>query len=89
MHLKTEHITELLTEIYRRFSVAVPVVKGYHISAGFLWEKVDALMTDSASKNLKIEGMIATSLESDHEPVHLLCKSGTVEKLDASNLNFL
>ena len=33
--------------------------------------------------------MIATSLKSDHEPVHLLCKSHTVEKLYASNLNVL
>ena len=46
-------------------------------------------MTDAASKNLEIEGMITTSLESDHEPVHLLCKKHTVEKLDASNLNVL
>ena len=39
-------------------------------------------MTDAASENLKIEGMIATSLQYNHEPVHL-------EKLDASNLNAL
>ena len=50
---------------------------------------MDALLTDAASRNLKIEGMIVTSLESDHEPVHLLCKSYSVEKLDASNLNVL
>ena len=33
------------------------------ISAGSLWEKTDALMTNAVSKNLKIKGMIATSLE--------------------------
>ena len=46
-------------------------------------------MTDALSKNLKIEGMIATFLESDHETIHLLRKSHTVKKLDASNLNVL
>ena len=39
-------------------------------------------MTGAASKNLEIEGIIATSSEYGHEPV-------TVEKLDASNLNVL
>ena len=46
-------------------------------------------MTNAASENLKTEGMIATSLESDHKLVHLFCKSHTVEKLDASNMNVL
>ena len=76
-------------QLERTLSVAVSVVKGYHISAGSLWEKTDALMTDAASKYLKTEQMITTSLESDHEPVYLLCKSHTVEKLDASYLNIL
>ena len=82
-------ITELLTETYKQLSVAVSLVKGYHISAGSLWEKTDALLADAVSKKLKIEGMIATSLESDYEPVHLLYKTHTVEKLDTSNLNVL
>ena len=38
-------------------------------------------------RNFKIEGMIATFLESDHETAHLLCESHTVKKLGASNLN--
>ena len=33
------------------------------ISAESLKEKTDALMTNAVSKNLEIEGMIATSLE--------------------------
>lgn len=61
-----KQITELLTKTYKQLSAAVSVAKGYHISAGSLWEKTDALLTDAASKNLEIEGMIATSLESDH-----------------------
>ena len=46
-------------------------------------------MTDSVSKNLKIEDLIGESLGSDHRPYHLLCKSHTVEKLDATNLEVL
>ena len=46
-------------------------------------------MTDSVSKNLKIEDLIGESLGSDHRPYHLLCKSYTVEKLDATNLEVL
>ena len=58
-----EQNTELPTETYKRLSIAVSVVKEYHIPAGSLWEKTDTLLTDAASKNLKIEGIIATSLE--------------------------
>ena len=43
-------------------------------------------MTDSVLKNLKIEDLIGESLGSDHWSYHLLCKSHTVEKLDATNL---
>ena len=41
-----------------------------------------SFLTGAASKNLEIEGIIATSSKYAHEPV-------TVEKLDASNLNVL
>ena len=47
------HINSTVTETYKSLSVAVFVVKGYHISARSLWVKTDALMTDAASKNLK------------------------------------
>ena len=46
-------------------------------------------MTDSVSKNPKIEDLIGESLGSDHRPYHLLCKFHTVEKLDATNLEVL
>ena len=46
-------------------------------------------MTDPVSKNLKIEDFVAEKLGSKHIPYHLLCKSHVVEKLDASNLNYL
>ena len=51
-----------------------PMTKNSFYSQSFL--------TGAASKNLEIEGIIATSSEYGHEPV-------TVEKLDASNLNVL
>ena len=44
-------------------------------------------MTDS--KNLHIEDLIGEALNFDHRPLHLLCKSHTVGKLDATNLQVL
>ena len=54
-----------------------------------LWEKVDAIMTDAVTKNLEIEETIAKALDSSHIPLHLLCKSHTVEALDKSSLEVL
>jgi hypothetical protein len=52
-----------------------------------IWEKIDALMTDAVSKNLKIETGVAECLASKHVPYHLLCKSYTCERFDADNLS--
>ena len=46
-------------------------------------------MTDAATKNLQIENLIASELKSQYKPIHLLCKSHTVETLDRSNLDVL
>ena len=46
-------------------------------------------MTDSASKNLKIEDGVAERLNSTHIPYHILCKAHTVEAFDRSNLEVL
>lgn len=54
-----------------------------------LWEKVTALMTDSVTKNLQIENMIAATIFSNHIPLHLLCVSHTCEAFDAGNLQIL
>ena len=59
------------------------------IAANDLWENITHIMTDSFSKNLKIEDLVAEKLGSKHIPYHLLCKSHVVEKLDASNLDVL
>ena len=84
-----EQIAELLEETYPRLSVAPSVDKPENITPAVLWEKTDAIMTDSVSKNLKIEDLIGESLGSDHWPYHLLCKSHTVVMLDATNLKVL
>ena len=84
-----EQITELFVETYSRLADAASVVKGKVITPASLWEKTNAIMTDAVSKNLHIEDYIGQAIGSDHRPHHLLCKSHTVEKLDASNLNVL
>ena len=81
-----EQIVLLLVETIKRLAVAAT---GSDLPAIKLWEKVYAIMTDSVSKNLKIEDGISESFGSTHKPLHLLCKPHTVEKLDACNLAVL
>ena len=81
-----EQIVLLLVETIKRLSVTAT---GSDEPAKKLWESLFALMTDSVSKNLKIEDGISESLGSTYKPIHLLCKSHTVEKLDTCNLEVL
>ena len=82
-------ITSLFSETFNRLAVAVSIRQAVTIEAKTLWEKIDALMTDSVTKNLGIEDTIPLALGSDHHPLHLLCKSHTVEAIDKSNLEVL
>lgn len=41
------------------------------------------------TKNLEIENSIGITLESDHRPLHLLCKSHTAETRDSTNQQIL
>ena len=59
------------------------------MTAGDLWSKVDALMTDSVSKNLSVEELVSEKLSVETLPSHLLCKSHCVEGLDRSNISVL
>ena len=59
------------------------------IKAEDLWENITHILTDSVSKNLKIEDFVAEKLCSKHIPHHLLCKSDVAEKSIASNLDVL
>ena len=81
-----QQIVNLLMETYTRLSVPATVSKGNEVTPRQLWENTDSLMTDSVTKNLKIEDGIAAALKSTHIPMHLLCKSHNVEKLDSGNL---
>lgn len=44
-----------------------------------MFKKVDALMSDSVSKNLNVGDEVAKHLESDHQPIHLLCGAHPAE----------
>ena len=59
------------------------------MTAKELCERITAFMTDAASKNLKVEFLVAEKLKSKHIPYHLLCKAHTCEKLDECNENTL
>ena len=52
-------------------------------------EKTAALMTDAVSKNLNVHSGISAQLNTDYIPLHLLCKSHTVEGLDRSTIQVL
>lgn len=84
-----EQITALFIETFHRLSAAANIKEQKTITPAMLWEKIDALMTDSVTKNLKIEDTIPERLGSTHHPYHLLCKSHTVEALDRSSLEVL
>lgn len=74
-----EQITLLFCETFKRLASVCSIRAKETIHPKQLWEKVDALMTDAVTKNLKIEEMIPEALGSTHIPLHLLCKSHTVE----------
>ena len=46
-------------------------------------------MTESVSKNLKIEDGVADVLKSNYKPYHLLCKFHPAEAFDRSNIEVL
>ena len=76
-------IISLIVETLNRLSVAASKL---NLTAANLWEKIDAVMTDAVTKNLKIEEGVSEKLQSSHVPLHLLCKSRTCERLDSDNI---
>ena len=70
-------------------AVAVEVKLSAKVTAKYLWEKTDNIMTDSVSKNIGNGKLIAKKLGSNHIPNHLLCNAHVVEKFDATNLVIL
>ena len=71
-----DQIVSLIVETLNRLTV---VANDPEVTAVHLWKKIDAMMTDAVSKNLKIGG-VAAMLGSHHIPYHLLCKSHTSER---------
>jgi hypothetical protein len=80
-----EQIKTLIIETFKRLATATNNI----VTSEMLWRKIDAFMTDAVSKNLKVEYLVAEELQSDHVPLHLLCKAHTCEKLDDCNENTL
>ena len=81
-----EQIISLIVESLKRLSVAANKL---NVTASNLRKRIDAIMTDAVSKNLKIKDGDAEALQSRHVPYHILCKLRTCEKLDTDNLTTL
>ena len=71
-----QNITSLLVNTLKLMSIAGAT------DSKDLWDKISALMTDSAVKNLLIEEQIVNTLMSNHIPFHVLCVSTTCENFD-------
>ena len=84
-----DQIINLFVESLTRLSIIVSIAEGKDINPCQMWEQIDAVMTDAVSKNLEIEKEIPRKIGSKHQPLHLLCKSRTVEALDRSKLKLL
>ena len=84
LHMKTENKTFLW--FLNHLSVAANKL---NVTASNLWGKIDAIVTDAVTKNLKIEDGVAEALRSKHVPYHILCKSHTCERLDTDILTTL
>ena len=82
-----KQISPLIIETYHRLSSAL--ILDDNPATAELWEKTTAFMTDSVNKNLKVEELVAETLQYNHTPYHLLCKSHVIEAFDHSNLDVL
>ena len=80
-----QQITDLVLQTLNRLSVALDNLK----SPQQLWENIYAFMTDSVTKNLKVEAATSETLGTEHIPLPILCKSHTFEKLDQGCLHAL
>ena len=81
-----EQIVCLVVETLTRLTVAG---KKLNVTVNDLWCKIDAFMTDSVTKNLKVVEGVAKTLNFKHIPYHILCKSHTCERMDSDNLSSL
>ena len=84
-----ENIINLLEETFNRMALAASIQLKHEVTAKDLWEKVTFLATDAVSKNHKVGEGLSERLGSNHVPIHVLCKSYTVEGLDQASLKVL
>ena len=85
-----ENIINLLEETFRRVSVATPIKLREEVDVvKEVWEKVTFFSTDAVSKNYKVGEGLAERFNSTHVPIHVWCKSHTVEGLDRASLKVL
>ena len=68
-----DNIVRLIVEIYERLVLTLSVDEEI-ITTRELWVKATAIITDSVSRNLKIEYGVADVLKTNYKPYHLLCK---------------
>ena len=80
---------DFFLEMYKQLALAYNVYHNAEVLPPKLWEQTDAIMIDAATKNLKIEELISKAFNLNYIPIHLLCKSHTVEALDRSNIEIL
>ena len=78
-----ENIAKLIVQTLYRLSTTISS------TPALLWEMIDGFMTDSVSKNLDVEKIVAGKLGSNHVPEHFLCVSHTIEKFDAMCISVL
>ena len=84
-HENREEIVNLTLQTLERLSTAI----GGAATPKQLWENIYAYMTDSVSKNIKVEQIVSERLGTKHVPIRIFCKSHTCEKLDESCTDIL
>ena len=75
-----QNISKLILETLCRLSATVGT------TPKIIWELIDEFMTDSVTKTLQVEHLVAGELGSDHNPPHYLCNDHTSEKFDEALL---
>lgn len=78
-----ENTAKIFVEQFKRLGFLV------NVSPKIVFERINAIMTDSVAKMIGIEDIIAEKLQSYHKPFHLLCVSHTVEGFTRAQLEVI
>ena len=78
-----QNISKLIAETLYRLSVTIGT------TPKMIWELIDGFMSDSVTKNLQVEHLVAEVLGLDHIPSHYLCNAHTSEKFNEALLSVL